>query len=157
MIVNPFEPEHSDPVAVLDPDGIDCVLAAGDADDLDEIREWLGQLPETAYGQVFVEASDSARIESLPCPPGVSATWLVAPPEESAGTASGSRGDALANAVDAWFDEWLWAESGTGRDFQLWMGARTSAVMESYWLALDRRLKKRWPGFCESGCERGCA
>ena len=151
--MHPFESDLPDPVSVIDPDGIDCVLAAGEAADLGEIRAWLAQLPEGAYGKVFVEVRDESQVEPLECPPGVSATWLVRP---RGGAAPARRGDALVTAVDAWFDEWLWAESGTGRSFQLWMGARTSSVVQSYWLGLDRRLRKRWPGFCD-GCERGCS
>jgi len=153
--VNAFEPENSEAVTVVDPDGIDCVLAAGDASDLREIRDWLRQLPDTAYGQVFIEVFSEIQIEALPLPPHVGVTWLCRERrEESPRPGIGRRrGEALANAVDAWFDEWLWADSETGRSFQLWMGARTSSVMQSYWMGLDRRLEKRWPGFCQSDCQ----
>jgi hypothetical protein len=36
------------------------------------------------------------------------------------------------------------------------MGARTSSVMQSYWTALDRRLEKRWPGYCQNACRNSC-
>lgn len=136
-------------VTVVDPDGIDCVLAAGDASDLPELRAWLLELPENAYGQVFIEVFSRIQIEQLPLPPHVHATWLCREDrDESPRPGLGRRrGEALAGAVESWLAEWLWADSDTGRSFQFWMGARTSSVMQSYWTHLDRRLEKRWPGF----------
>ena len=139
---------------MIDPDGIDCVLAAGDAGDLDEIRSWLQLLPETSYGQVFIEVFSEIQIEPLPLPPHVAVTWLcreTRDPSPRPGIGR-RRGEALEAAVSGWFDEWLWSDSSTGRNFHLWMGARTSSVMQSYWLSFDRKLQKRWPGFCESDC-----
>lgn len=149
------EPEA---VSVLDPAGIDCVLAAGDASDLEELRAWLRALPEDAYGRVFVEVFAEMQIEPLPVPAHVGVTWLVREQrEESPRPGLGRRrGEALASAVDAWFDEWLWADSEAVRNIQLWMGARTSPVMQSYWAALDRRLEKRWPGTCQQACRNAC-
>ncbi|QIM19385.1 SIP domain-containing protein [Leucobacter coleopterorum] len=143
-----FESDGSEITSVVDPDGIDCVLAAGDAADLDEIREWLQLLPDTAYGQVFVEVSDRAQIEPLPLPVNVAATWLF--------VGGGDPGVALETAVDAWFDEWLWPDSGVDRNFHLWTGARENAVMQGYWHSFDRRLKKRLPRFCDPNCVRDC-
>ncbi|UOQ58830.1 SIP domain-containing protein [Leucobacter allii] len=141
-------------VSVVDPDGIDCVLAAGDVSDLPELRGWLAGLPETAYGRVFIEVFAEMQIEPLPVPPHVGVTWLCreqreASPRPGVGR---RRGEALAGAVEAWFQEWLWADSEAVRNIQLWMGARTSSVMQSYWAQLDRRLERRWPGFCQQEC-----
>ena len=149
-----FESNYSEITSVIDPDGIDCVLAAGDAGDLDEIRSWLQLLPETAYGQVFIEVFSEIQIEPLPLPPHVAVTWLCRETRDpSPRPGIGRRcGEALEAAVSGWFDEWLWSDSSTGRNFHLWMGARTSSVMQSYWLSFDRKLQKRWPGFCESDC-----
>lgn len=145
-------------VSVVDPDGLDCVLAAGDASDLTELRAWLSGLPETAYGQVFIEVFAEMQIETLPAPPHVGVTWLCREKREPSPRPGlgRRRGEWLVEAVDAWFDEWLWADSEAVRNIQLWMGARTSSVVQSYWAALDRRLEKRWPGFCQPGCQQAC-
>lgn len=142
-------------MSVVDPTGLSCVIAAGDAADLPSLREWLTELPDTAYGRVFVEVFSPIQIVDLPVPPHVGVTWLCREQrEESPRPGVGRhRGEALATAVDAWFDEWLWADSDAVRNIQLWTGARTSPVMQNYWAALDRRLEKRWPG----GCSRDCA
>lgn len=153
-------PDPGDPrfVSVLDPAGIDCVLAAGDASDLTELRAWLGGLPENAYGRVFIEVFAEMQIEDLPTPANVGVTWLCREQRETSPRPGlgRRRGEALADAVDAWFDEWLWADSEAVRNIQLWMGARTSSVMQSYWAALDRRLEKRWPGYCQNACRDSC-
>lgn len=143
------QPKPENHVSVADPDGIDCVLAAGDASDITEIKQWLETLPPTAYGQVFIEVFAKIQIQSLPLPANINVTWLVREQRsESPRPGIGKeRGEALMSAVDAWFDEWLWADSDSGRNFNLWMGARTSTVMQSYWQHLDRRLAKKWPGF----------
>nr|WP_272928700.1 SIP domain-containing protein [Leucobacter luti] len=135
-------------VSVVDPAGVDCVIAACDAADLPALRQWLGSLPETSYGRVFVEVFAPMQIEQLPVPPHVGVTWLCreereASPRPGIGR---RRGEALATAVDAWFDEWVWADSEAVRNIELWTGARSCPVMQNYWTALDRRLEKRWPG-----------
>ncbi len=143
-------------VTVVDPAGIDCVLAAGDASDLPALRTWLRALPESSYGQVFVEVFSPIQIADLPLPKHVGVTWLCREErEESPRPGVGRRrGEALAAAVDAWLDEWLWADSEAVRNIQLWTGARTSPVMQNYWTALDRRVEKRWPGSCSQDCAR---
>ncbi|WP_053352166.1 SIP domain-containing protein [Leucobacter musarum] len=150
--------DFSESVSVIDPDGIDCVLAAGDASDLTQLGEWLRELPDTAYGRVFIEVFSEIQIETLPTPPHVGVTWLCREQrEQSPRPGLGRRrGEALAGAVDAWFDEWLWADGEAVRNIQLWMGARTSSVMQTYWMSLDRRLEKRWPGYCDRDCGRRC-
>ncbi|WP_336659132.1 SIP domain-containing protein [Leucobacter sp. USHLN153] len=157
--MNSFEPsDFSDAVSVIDPDGIDCILAAGDASDITQLREWLRELPETAYGRVFIEVFSDVQIEALPTPPHVGVTWLCREGREdgSAAAPGRRRGEALAGAVDAWFDEWLWADADSVRNIQLWMGARSSTTMQAYWMGLDRRLEKRWPGYCERECRSQC-
>ncbi len=143
-----FSPaERPDQVSVVDPAGIDCVLAACDAADLPALRAWLRGLPETSYGRVFVEVFAPMQIVTLPAPPHVGVTWLCREEREvSPRPGLGRRrGEALAAAVDAWCDEWLWADSEAVRHIELWTGARTSPVMQNYWTGLDRRLAKHWP------------
>ncbi|MBK0421688.1 SIP domain-containing protein [Leucobacter sp. CSA2] len=174
-------PEHPDfgrtpeVIAVVDPDGLECAIAAGDVTDLPALRDWLAALPREAYGQVFIEVFAEMQIEPLEVPAHVSVTWLCrekreASPRPGIGR---RRGEALAGAVEAWFDEWMWADADSVRHIELWMGARTSSVMQSYWAKLQRRLEKRWPGCaggearpprrdpgfaggCPEGCTRDC-
>ena len=143
-----------EPVTVVDPDGIDCIIAAGDISDLPSLRDWLAVMPSQAYGQVFIEVFAEMQIEELETPENVSVTWLCREQrEESPRPGLGRRrGEALATAVEAWFDEWMWADAQSMRHIELWMGARTSSVMQSYWARLQRRLERRWPG-----CSRGDA
>lgn len=151
-------------VTVVDPEGIDCIIAAGDISDLPALRDWLAVLPAEAYGQVFIEVFAEMQIEPLAAPGNVTVTWLCREQrEESPRPGIGRmRGEALAAAVEAWFDEWMWADSQSVRNIELWMGARTSSVMQSYWAKLQRRLERRWPGCARgdsarpSGCPRDC-
>lgn len=135
-----------DGVSVATPAGIDCVLAAGRAAEVDEISEWLRALPEDAYGKVFVEASaeEMAAAVPLPAPAGVSVTWLRRDPAAS--------GVSLARAVHAWLEEWLWAESQIVRNFDLWTSSDPCRTMSELWDAVDRRLAKRWPGCAQTDC-----
>lgn len=139
--------EQPEPVTVVDPAGIECVLAAGDAADVPALREWALGLPESSYGKIFIEVFAPMQIVPLTLPAHVSVTWLCREEREASprpGMSRG-RGAALADAVDAWCDEWLWADCDSVRKIELWTGARTSPIMQNYWTALDRRIEKRWP------------
>ena len=54
----------------------ECVLAAGDAGDISEMLDWLGQLSNHAYGQVLIEVSTESQIVPLALPAGIGVTWL---------------------------------------------------------------------------------
>lgn len=128
---------HSDDLVFTDPGAISCVLAAGDTSDLAELRAWCAGLAEDAYGQVFIETSAVTQIETLDAPPGVGVTWICRDRNPLCAERCLRAGDALASAVDGWIDEWLRADSSTGRNVTLWTGARSNTAMCDYWDRLE--------------------
>lgn len=137
-----------DEFVFIDPEFLDCVLAAGDIGDLPGLRAWCAALPADAYGRIFLEVFSPIQIEPLPAPPGVGVTWICREglrisPRPGIGI---PRGQALADAVDAWLDEWLRADPGAGRHFLLWTGARSSSVMRSFWNRVEAELTEIWSG-----------
>lgn len=131
-----------------DPEHLECVLAAGDVADIDGLRAWCSMLPDDAYGQIFMEVFSPIQIVTLPTPPRVGVTWICREQLRSS-TRPGigiPRGQALADAVDAWLDEWLRADPATGRSFLLWTGARSSSIMNSFWIRLEAELTEIWSG-----------
>lgn len=126
----------------IDTSYLDCVLAAGDASDLAELREWCADLPPDSYGQIFIEVFSPIQIEPLDTPRRVAVTWICREQLRS-GTRPGQglpRGQALANAVDAWLDEWLRADPASGRRFQLWCGAQSTPAMCEFWADIAKEL-----------------
>lgn len=91
----------------------DRVLIAGAVEDLPEIHRLLEDLPETAYGQVFVEVALEEQVRILPAPPRVTVSWLVRSDRPSAvpSLCFADHGEALAAAVLAWAGEWCLADS----------------------------------------------
>lgn len=128
--LSPFDTQH-----------IDCVLAAGEASDLDAMRTWCSSLDESSYGQVFIEVESAEQIESLSTPLGMNVTWILRDRPHHRPHAAGDcqirAGQALSRAVDAWLDEWLRAESTSTRGFVLWLGARTNPIMCDYWARIE--------------------
>ena len=124
----------------------DCVLAAGDAGDFQGIRAWCAALPEDAYGQIFIEVFSPIQIESLDAPTGVSVTWICR--EQRRGSTLPGLGaahcEALMHAVDGWLDEWYRAEHGPERHFTIYMGARGSSIMRSYWRGVEAEVAEAW-------------
>ncbi|MBL5972743.1 MAG: hypothetical protein D3X82_02935 [Candidatus Leucobacter sulfamidivorax] len=139
----PHSPRH---LTILDPDGLECLLAAGDAGDLRGLAAWLSERPRHSIGNVFIEVFSPIQIEPLPTPPGIGVTWICREgmrpsPRPGIGV---PRGRALADAVDAWLDEWLRVGDDADRHFSIWMGARSSSVMQSFWLDVEHELAERW-------------
>ena len=81
------------------------VLMAGDAGDLAEIRSILSLLPETAYGQVFIEATVPIQVVNLRAPRRVAITWLLRGATSSRDVVP--RGELVRRAVAAWVQEWI--------------------------------------------------
>lgn len=88
------------------------ILLAGGVDDLPEITRMLEDLPENAYGQVFVEVALDEQVRALPAPPRITVTWLVRSARESAVAplVFADHGEALAAAVTGWASEWCVAD-----------------------------------------------
>lgn len=131
--------------AIVDPAGLDCVLAAGDSSDIAALQSWLDMLPSTAYGQVFLEVFTAFQRVDLCAPPGVNVTWLFRE-QRATSTRPGlgqPRGQALATAVDGWLDEWF-RVTDDERHICIWAGARSSSVMNRYWLAISQEITARF-------------
>lgn len=88
------------------------ILLAGGVDDLPEITRMLEDLPENAYGQVFVEVALDEQVRALPAPLRITVTWLVRSARESAVAplVFADHGEALAAAVTGWASEWCVAD-----------------------------------------------
>jgi NADPH-dependent ferric siderophore reductase len=68
----------------------------------------LRDLPENAYGQVFVEVALADQVRELPAPSRVTVAWLVRSDRRSAVSSLvfADHGEALAEAVTSWAAEW---------------------------------------------------
>ncbi|MHA3684068.1 hypothetical protein ACXR2W_07420 [Leucobacter sp. HY1908] len=133
-----------------DPAELAPVVGAATDDDLTELREWLGALDASAYGQVFIEANANATAtaagrEMLVAPKGIGITWLR--PGERPGAA-------LTAAVDAWFAEWLWVEAAGSRAVQVFTAAYAETAIAPFLRRFECRLEKRWPGCSRDACPR---
>lgn len=121
------------------------MFAAGEISDLEDLREWCAALPTDAYGQIFIEVFTPYQVQRLDAPERVGVTWIHRE-QRRAGTRSSvcvPRGQALADAVDAWLDEWIRADPGF-LHFTLWMGAQSSSIMRSFWFRLEAELRVLW-------------
>ncbi|WP_267423093.1 MULTISPECIES: SIP domain-containing protein [unclassified Curtobacterium] len=108
----------------------DRVLIAGAVEDLSEIHRLLEDLPETAYGQVFVEVALEEQVRILPAPPRVTVSWLVRSdrPSSVPSLCFADHGEALAAAVLAWAGEWCLADSEPRT--VVWIGCSDSPWIE---------------------------
>ncbi len=119
------------------------VLVAGDGRDLPRIRELLGALPDSAYGQVFVEVLTAEEVEPLAAPEGVAVLWLCRDrlPSRVDPLVFAGRGEALAGAVAAWAAEWAPARAEDGLTAcHAWVGCAASAFCGPVLDALVRRV-----------------
>jgi NADPH-dependent ferric siderophore reductase len=106
------------------------ILIAGGAEDLVEIHRQLEELPENAYGQVFVEVAVDEQIRILPAPPRVTVTWLVRSARSSAVAplVFADHGEALAHALTGWAAEWC--VMGCEPRTSVWIGCADSPWIE---------------------------
>lgn len=128
--------------SVLDPEGIDPVLALATVADLDELRTWLADLDAHAYGCVFIEG-ELAAAAALQVPDRVSVTWV---------RPATVPGIALQTAVDAWLTEWLWVDTSQQRSLQMFTAQHAGVMAAAYLRRFECRLEKRWPGCSEESC-----
>lgn len=122
-----------------------CVLAAGDIGDLEGLKRWCASLPEHTYGQIFIEVFTEYQIEHFKTPEHVGVTWICREqlrPSTRPGIGI-PRCQALSEAIEAWLDEWIRADPGLWH-YSLWMGARSSSIMRSYWMKLENELSELW-------------
>lgn len=131
--VNPDDHSPEELIFIC-PSYLDCVLAAGDADDLAALREWCAELPSRSYGRVFIETDSVDGVEEIVAPPGVGVTWILRRGEGE------SDESALVTAVDAWLDEWLRGDPLSGRHVRLWAGSRSDARMREHWIRIENEL-----------------
>ncbi|MBF4590184.1 MULTISPECIES: SIP domain-containing protein [unclassified Curtobacterium] len=118
----------------------DRVLIAGAVEDLPEIHRLLEDLPETAYGQVFVEVALEEQVRILPAPPRVTVSWLVRSDRPSAvpSLCFADHGEALAAAVLAWAGEWCVTDSEPRT--VVWIGCSDSPWIEQTRAAVQHGL-----------------
>ncbi|GAA4918258.1 NADPH-dependent ferric siderophore reductase [Actinomycetospora succinea] len=64
------------PAGLVVPERYDHYLLAGDTTALPAIERWVGNMPATARGWVFVEVADASEETELRAPAGVTVTWL---------------------------------------------------------------------------------
>ena len=134
---------HSSDFIFICPSYLECVLAAGDAGDLDALRDWCAALPKKSYGRVFIEVDSAEHIQPIEAPPGVGVTWLVQRSRDA------FAGELLMNAVDAWLDEWVRADPLSGRYVHLWAGARDSREVTAQWDRIRSELAEIWAAAAE--------
>jgi NADPH-dependent ferric siderophore reductase len=125
------------------PSYLDCVLAAGDAGDIEVLRDWCAALPPKSYGRVFIEVDTPLQIQLFATPPGVGITWIERNSPES------PRGEALMRAVEGWLDEWLRGDPLSGRYVQLWSGARSNPDVVAHWERIEAELAETWAAAAE--------
>ncbi|WP_083420827.1 SIP domain-containing protein [Curtobacterium sp. MCBA15_009] len=108
----------------------DRVLVAGGAEDLPEIRRRLEDLPENAYGQVFVEVALDEQICILPAPPRLTVSWLVRSTRGSLlpSLVLADHGELLAGALAGWAAEWC--VPGCEPRTAVWVGLADSPWVE---------------------------
>lgn len=112
------------------------VLIAGAVEDLPEVHRMLTELPETAYGQVFLEVAVEEQVRILPAPPGVTVTWLVRSDRPSlvSPLVFADHGEPLAQALVGWMGEW--GLTGGEPCTSVWIGCSDSVWVDQARAAL---------------------
>ena len=110
-------------------------LVIGDGRDVPAIAGMLTRLPDTAYGQVFIEVEATVQVRHLDAPEGLVVTWLV-----RAGTDAPEGGLAV-RAGTGWVEEWL-PEDSTGHHahYALWIGCCANDAMDELCRVIGARL-----------------
>ncbi|WP_440707867.1 SIP domain-containing protein [Herbiconiux sp. YIM B11900] len=117
------------------------VLLAGDTTDLVPIRRILGELPDDAYGQVYLEIVSPIQIRQLERPAGVNLTWLRRDLVPHGLREIAPRGELIRSAVTAWVSEWMpEAPAEGGERIHLWVGCNASPRVGSMYRELASRL-----------------
>ncbi|ROS73831.1 siderophore-interacting protein [Curtobacterium sp. PhB130] len=116
------------------------ILIAGAVEDLPEIHRMLAELPENAYGQVFVEVALDEQVRILPAPPRVTVTWLVRTTRPSIvpSLCFADHGEALAAAVIGWASEWCVTDCEPRTS--VWIGCSDSPWAEQARAAVQLEL-----------------
>ncbi|WP_186317517.1 SIP domain-containing protein [Curtobacterium sp. 9128] len=127
-------------MATTDPRPDHHVMLAGAVEDLDEVHRRLAELPETAYGQVFVEVAVTEQVRILPAPPRVTVSWLVRTdrPSAVAPLCFADHGEALAAALIGWASEWCRPDAEPLSS--VWIGCSDSVWVEQARAAVQLEL-----------------
>ncbi|WP_291042883.1 SIP domain-containing protein [Herbiconiux sp.] len=133
--MNSLRPDHSHAQVML----------AGDTTDLAAIRRILAELPDDAYGQVYLEIVSPIQIRPVPRPDGVALTWLRRDLVPHGLLEIAPRGELIRSAVIAWVSEWM-PETTDGRDdVYLWVGCTASPRVGTLYRELASRLSADGP------------
>ena len=110
---------------------LDHVLVAGDLTELDSIRALLSLMPETAYGQVYVECSGSDELPAITSPARVTVNRVCR-------TELHSPGEPLSAAVAGWVGEWMPEDPAPDRVIAIWAGASVTGGVPTVGTRLER-------------------
>ncbi|GAA2234246.1 SIP domain-containing protein [Herbiconiux moechotypicola] len=117
------------------------VLLAGDTGDLPSIRRILDELPDDAYGQVYLEIVSPIQIRPIDRPEGVSLTWLRRDLVPHGLREIAPRGELIRSAVSAWVSEWMPEAPAEGGDrIHLWVGCTASPRVGTLYRELASKL-----------------
>lgn len=99
--------------------GASHFLFVGDHRDVELISRILATLPDTSYGQVFIEVPSNQCMVPIAAPQGMTVHWLLNSPQDSLVPPGGRALEAL----NAWAVEWM-ADHLTGHDlpYLMWVG-----------------------------------
>lgn len=112
-------------------DPLEHVVIAGDLAELPSIRALLALLPESAYGQVYVETGDGEDLPAIGAPHRVTVTRVARARHQGPG-------ESLSAAIAGWVAEWMPEESDPGREVSMWVGARVAGGVPTLGANLER-------------------
>ncbi|RLV49106.1 hypothetical protein D9V37_11075 [Nocardioides mangrovicus] len=95
---------------------LDHLLVVVEHEELDAVRALLALVPETTYGQVFVETGPDQTLPTLARPGRVTVHQIVRSAEDRRGT------PALL-ASQAWISEWMPDDADPARELAIYVGA----------------------------------
>jgi NADPH-dependent ferric siderophore reductase len=110
---------------------LEHVLVAGDLSELESVRALLALLPDTAYGQVYVELDAADELPPVASPPRVTVSRVTRAAHEQVG-------GPLTEAVAGWTAEWMPDEPAAERAVSLWLGGSVTEGVPTLGARLER-------------------